>query len=448
MDLMTGPIVSIIGRPNVGKSTLFNRLIGDRRSIVEDLPGTTVDRIHTDISFEGHEFTLVDCGGLEIKPGSAVRQKVKEQVETAITEADLVLFLVDAQNGVVPADEEIADILRRSQKSVLLVVNKVDNPKHESGIIQFYELGAGEPIPVSAYHGRGMNDLLDKIISNLPSLTATPTTVEPELLMRIAIVGRPNVGKSLLVNTLLGEERVIVDEVPGTTRDAVDTVLLYDGEKVVLIDTAGIRKRGQIEQGIERHSLTRTLRAIDRSDVVVLLIDAVEGIAAQDLHILGLIQKAFKGAILGVNKWDLIEVKDVAAWAEMVKQKARFMSYVEILFLSAKTGFGVEEILPAARKIYEERLKRLDPSILDQVVRDAEAARQSPKSGHRRLKLRKAVQTAVNPPTFVFFVNDPKLVHFSYQRYLENKIRKISGFHGTPLRLLFKGRGGETAQNS
>jgi GTP-binding protein len=448
MDLMTRPIVSIIGRPNVGKSTLFNRLLGDRRSIVEDLPGTTVDRIHTDISFEGHDFTLVDCGGLEIKPGSAIRQKVKEQVEAAIAEADLVLFLVDVQNGVVPADEEIADILRRSQKSVLLVVNKVDNPKHESEVIQFYELGAGEPIPVSAYHGRGINDLLDKIISNLPSLTSAPTPVEPELLMGITIVGRPNVGKSLLVNTLLGEERVIVDEVPGTTRDAVDTVLRYDGEGVVLIDTAGIRKRGQIEQGVERYSLARTLRAIDRSDVVVLLIDAVEGIAAQDLHILGLIQKAFKGAILGINKWDLVEVKDVAAWTETVKQKARFMSYVEILFLSAKTGFGVEKILPAAREIYEERLKRLDPSILDQIVRDAEAARQSPKSGRRRLKIRKAVQTAVNPPTFVFFVNDPKLVHFSYQRYLENKIRQISGFRGTPLRLLFKGRGGEAAQNA
>ncbi len=387
MDLMTRPIVSIIGRPNVGKSTLFNRLLGDRRSIVEDLPGTTVDRIHTDISFEGHDFTLVDCGGLEIKPGTAIRQKVKEQVEAAIAEADLILFLVDVQNGVVPADEEIADILRRSQKSVLLVVNKVDNPKHESEIIQFYELAAGEPISVSAYHGRGINDLLDKIISNLPSLTSAPTPVEPELLMGIAIVGRPNVGKSLLVNTLLGEERVIVDEVPGTTRDAVDTVLRYDGEGVVLIDTAGIRKRGQIEQGVERYSLARTLRAIDRSDVVVLLIDAVEGVAAQDLHILGLIQKAFKGAILGVNKWDLVEVKDVAAWTETVKQKARFMSYVEILFLSAKTGFGVEKILPAAREIYEERLKRLDSSILDQIVRDAEAARQSPKSGRRRLKI-------------------------------------------------------------
>ena len=440
---MPKPVVAIIGRPNVGKSTLFNRLLGKRKAIVEDLPGTTVDRIHSDISWEGRDLTLVDCGGLEANPGPTMRRKVRDQVEKAIAGADLLLFLVDARDGVVPADGETADIVRRAGKPMMLVVNKVESPKQEAQVAQFYELGMGDPIPISAYHGHGIHELMQKVFERLPP--PTPASAEPES-MKIAIVVRPNVGKSLLLNTLLGEERVVVDEVPGTTRDTIDTVLQYKGERVTLIDTAGIRRRGRIDQGIERYSFQRTADAIERADIALLVVDAVEGITAQDIHILGYIHKAFKGAVLLVNKWDLVETGDTALWMEVVKRKTRFMPYIETHFISAKTGRGVDKILPLARRIYEERIRRLDQDLLDSIVRDAEAAKQSPKQGRRRLKVYKATQTAVNPPTFTFSVNDAKLVHFSYQRFLENKIRQYCGFKGTPLHLLFKSKADKKAK--
>ena len=440
---MPKPVVAIIGRPNVGKSTLFNRLLGKRKAIVEDLPGTTVDRIHSDISWEGRDLTLVDCGGLEANPGPTMRRKVRDQVEKAIAGADLLLFLVDARDGVVPADGETADIVRRAGKPMMLVVNKVESPKQEAQVAQFYELGMGDPIPISAYHGHGIHELMQKVFERLPP--PTPAVAEPES-MKIAIVGRPNVGKSLLLNTLLGEERVVVDEVPGTTRDTIDTVLRYKGEMVTLIDTAGIRRRGRIDQGIERYSFQRTADAIERADIALLVVDAVEGITAQDIHILGYIHKAFKGAVLLVNKWDLVETGDTSLWMEVVKRKTRFMPYIETHFISAKTGRGVDKILPLARRIYEERIRRLDQDLLDSIVRDAEAAKQSPKQGRRRLKVYKATQTAVNPPTFSFSVNDAKLVHFSYQRFLENKIRQYCGFKGTPLHLLFKSKADKKAK--
>ena len=440
---MPKPVVAIIGRPNVGKSTLFNRLLGMRKAIVEDLPGTTVDRIHSDISWEGRDLTLVDCGGLEANPGPTMRRKVRDQVEKAIAGADLLLFLVDARDGVVPADGETADIVRRAGKPMMLVVNKVESPKQEAQVAQFYELGMGDPIPISAYHGHGIHELMQKVFERLPP--PTPASAEPES-MKIAIVGRPNVGKSLLLNTLLGEERVVVDEVPGTTRDTIDTVLQYKGEMVTLIDTAGIRRRGRIDQGIERYSFQRTADAIERADIALLVVDAVEGITAQDIHILGYIHKAFKGAVLLVNKWDLVETGDTSLWMEVVKRKTRFMPYIETHFISAKTGRGVDKILPLARRIYEERIRRLDQDLLDSIVRDAEAAKQSPKQGRRRLKVYKATQTAVNPPTFTFSVNDAKLVHFSYQRFLENKVRQYCGFKGTPLHLLFKSKADKKAK--
>ena len=440
---MPKPVVAIIGRPNVGKSTLFNRLLGKRKAIVEDLPGTTVDRIHSDISWEGRDLTLVDCGGLEANPGPTMRRKVRDQVEKAIAGADLLLFLVDARDGVVPADGETADIVRRAGKPMMLVVNKVESPKQEAQVAQFYELGMGDPIPISAYHGHGIHELMQKVFERLPP--PTPASAEPES-MKIAIVVRPNVGKSLLLNTLLGEERVVVDEVPGTTRDTIDTVLQYKGERVTLIDTAGIRRRGRIDQGIERYSFQRTADAIERADIALLVVDAVEGITAQDIHILGYIHKAFKGAVLLVNKWDLVETGDTSLWMEVVKRKTRFMPYIETHFISAKTGRGVDKILPLARRIYEERIRRLDQDLLDSIVRDAEAAKQSPKQGRRRLKVYKATQTAVNPPTFTFSVNDAKLVHFSYQRFLENKIRQYCGFKGTPLHLLFKSKADKKAK--
>jgi GTP-binding protein len=435
---MPKPVVAIIGRPNVGKSTLFNRLLGKRTAIVEDLPGTTVDRIHSDISWEGRDLTLVDCGGLEANPGPAMRRKVRDQVERAIAGADLLLFLVDARDGVIPADGETADIVRRAGKPTMLVANKVEGPKQEAQVAQFYELGMGDPIPISAYHGHGIHELMQKVIERLPP--PTPAVVEPES-MKIAIVGRPNVGKSLLLNTLLGEERVVVDEVPGTTRDTIDTVLQYKGDKVTLIDTAGIRRRGRIDQGIEQYSSQRTADAIERADIALLVADAVEGITAQDVHILGYIHKAFKGAVLLINKWDLVETGDTSLWMEVVNRKTRFMPYIETHFISAKTGRGVDKILPLARRIYQERLRTLEPALLDSIVADAEAAKQSPKQGRRRLKVYKATQTGVNPPTFSFSVNDAKLVHFSYQRFLENKMRQYCGFKGTPLRLVFKGKG-------
>ena len=440
---MPKPVVAIIGRPNVGKSTLFNRLLGKRKAIVEDLPGTTVDRIHSDISWEGRDLTLVDCGGLEANPGPTMRRKVRDQVEKAIAGADLLLFLVDARDGVVPADGETADIVRRAGKPMMLVVNKVESSKQEAQVAQFYELGMGDPIPISAYHGHGIHELMQKVIERLPP--PTPAVAEPES-VKIAIVGRPNVGKSLLLNTLLGEERVVVDEVPGTTRDTIDTVLQYKGERVTLIDTAGIRRRGRIDQGIESYSFQRTADAIERADIALLVVDAVEGITAQDIHILGYIHKAFKGAALLVNKWDLVETGDTSLWMEVVKRKTRFMPYIETHFISAKTGRGVDKILPLARRIYEERIRRLDQDLLDSIVRDAEAAKQSPKQGRRRLKVYKATQTATNPPTFAFSVNDAKLVHFSYQRFLENKMRQYCGFKGTPLHLLFKSKADKKAK--
>jgi GTP-binding protein len=387
--------------------------------------------------------TLVDCGGLEANPGPTMRRKVRDQVEKAIAGADLLLFLVDARDGVVPADGETADIVRRAGKPMMLVVNKVESPKQEAQVAQFYELGMGDPIPISAYHGHGIHELMQKVFERLPP--PTPAVAEPES-MKIAIVGRPNVGKSLLLNTLLGEERVVVDEVPGTTRDTIDTVLQYKGERVTLIDTAGIRRRGRIDQGIERYSFQRTADAIERADIALLVVDAVEGITAQDIHILGYIHKAFKGAVLLVNKWDLVETGDTSLWMEVVKRKTRFMPYIETHFISAKTGRGVDKILPLARRIYEERIRRLDQDLLDSIVRDAEAAKQSPKQGRRRLKVYKAVQTAINPPTFAFSVNDAKLVHFSYQRFLENKMRQYCGFKGTPLHLLFKSKADRKAK--
>ncbi len=435
---MPKPVVAIIGRPNVGKSTLFNRLLGKRKAIVEDLPGTTVDRIHSDISWEGRDLTLVDCGGLEANPGPAMKRKVRDQVEKAIAGADLLLFLVDARDGVIPADGETADIVRRAGKPMMLVANKVEGPKQEAQVAQFYELGMGDPIAISAYHGHGIHELMQKIIERLPP--PTTAVAEPKS-MKIAIVGRPNVGKSLLLNTLLGEERVVVDEIPGTTRDTIDTVLQYKGEKVTLIDTAGIRRRGRIDQGIEQYSSQRTADAIERADIALLVVDAVEGLTAQDVHILGYIHKAFKGAVLLINKWDLVEVGDTSLWMEVVKRKTRFMPYIETHFISAKTGRGVDKILPLATRIYQERLRVLEPTLLDSIVADAEAAKQSPKQGRRRLKVYKATQTGVNPPTFSFSVNDAKLVHFSYQRFLENKMRQYCGFKGTPLRLVFKGKG-------
>jgi GTP-binding protein len=432
------PIVAIVGRQNVGKSTLLNRLAGKRIAIVADLPGTTRDRIFADVSWQGASFTLVDTGGLEISPRSTIAKGVKEQVEVAIAEADVIIFLVDTGDGVVPSDLEITQMLRRSSKPIVIAANKADNTRLASEVVEFYQLGLGEPLPISAYHGRGAAELLDKVISLLP----TPKAVEAEAeIMKLAIVGRPNVGKSTLLNDLLGEERAIVDEVPGTTRDAINTPLDFGGQNVILIDTAGIRRRGKWGKGVERYSVIRALRAIDEADVVLLVLDATELLTSQDEHIAGYIQQAAKGVILVVNKWDLAANKNMVEFNRYIRSKLKFLSYAPVLYISAKFGQETDKVMPQAFQIYQERLKRLPTTEVNSVVQQAVAAHNLPRKGSKQLKILYATQAEVNPPTFVFFVNDATLIHFSYQRYLENKLRQSFGFAGTSFRLIFKTRG-------
>jgi len=431
-------IVAIVGRQNVGKSTLLNRVAGKPIAIVEDLPGTTRDRVFADVSWQGVEFTVVDTGGLELSPRSNIAQGVKEQVEVAIAEADAIIFLVDVRDGVIPSDLEVADMLRQVNKPIILVANKADNVQLEAGVVEFYELGLGEPLAISAHHGRHTAELLDKVIDLLP----TPLPVEADSgVIKVSIVGRPNVGKSTLLNTIVGEERAIVDEAPGTTRDAIDTPLDFDGQNVLLIDTAGIRRRGRLGVGVERYGVIRALRAIDRADIALLVIDATELLTAQDMHIAGYIQQAAKGIVLIVNKWDIAKTKNKAEYTRYIRSQLKFMPYASVLYVSAKLGQGVDKVMPQACQVYQERLKRLPTAAVNSVVQQAVAAHNLPRAGRKQLKVLYATQAEVNPPTFVFFVNEARLIHFSYQRYLENKLRRAFGFAGTPLRLVFKTRG-------
>jgi GTP-binding protein len=435
---MSKPVVAIIGRQNVGKSTLLNRLAGKQIAIVEDLPGTTRDRILATVSWQGAEFTLVDTGGLELRPESSIAQEVREQVRVAIAEADVIIFIVDAKGGIVPADLEISDMLRRTEKPIVLVANKADNARLEAEAVEFYNLRLGEPLAVSAYHGRGITELLDKTASLLPALP--PVEAEPEA-MKLAIVGRPNVGKSTLLNAIVGEERAVVDAAPGTTRDAVDILLDIDGQSVLLIDTGGIRRPGRLGMGVERYSVIRALRAIDRADVVLLVLDATELVTAQDMHIAGYIQRAERGIVLVVNKWDLVAGQGTASHNGHIRRQLKFLSYAPVLYISAKLGQGVDKIIPQAHQVYQEGQKRLPTATVNNVVQQAVTAHNLPRSGSKRLKVLYATQAGVSPPTFVFFVNDARLVHFSYRRYLENKLREAFGFAGNPFRLVFKTRG-------
>ncbi len=435
---MSKPIVAIVGRQNVGKSTLLNRLAGKRIAIVADMPGTTRDRIFADVSWGEAGFTLIDTGGLEVKPRSTIAQGVKEQVQAAVAEADVIIFLVDSEDGVVPADLEIAGMLRRSSKPIVLAANKADNPERESQAVDFYEMGLGEPLAISAYHGRGTAELLDRVSSLLPTPQEPETEAE---IMKLAIVGRPNVGKSTLLNSLLGEERAIVDEVPGTTHDAINTLLDFGGQNVIVIDTAGIRRRGRWGRGVERYSVIRALRAIDEADVVLLVLDATELLTSQDEHIAGYIQQAAKGVILVVNKWDLAVNNNMVECNRYIQKRLKFMTYAPVVYTSAKFGQGVDKVMPQVFEVYQERQKRMPTTEVNRVVQQAVAAHNLPRKGTKRLKILYATQAEVNPPTFVFFVNDPRLIHFSYQHYLENKLRRAFGFAGTPLRLVFKTRG-------
>ena len=435
---MSKPIVAIVGRQNVGKSTLLNRLAGKRIAIVADVPGTTRDRVFADVSWQDTSFTLVDTGGLEVQPSSAISLGVKEQVEVAIAEADVIIFLVDSEAGILPSDLEIAQMLRRSSKPIILAANKSDNPKRESEAVEFYEMGLGEPLAISAYHGRGTVELLDRVGALLPTPQGTEAGAE---IMKLAIVGRPNVGKSTLLNSLLGEERAIVDKTPGTTHDAINTLLDFGGQNVIIIDTAGIRRRGRWGRGVERYSVIRALRAIEEADVALLVLDATELLTSQDEHIAGYIQQAAKGVILVVNKWDLAVNQDMVESNRYIRKKLKFMSYAPVVYTSAKLGQGVDRVMPEAFEVYQERQKRIATTEVNSVVQRAVAAHNLPRKGKKQLKILYATQAEVNPPTFVFFVNDPGLIHFSYQHYLENKLRQSFGFDGTPLRFVFKTRG-------
>ena len=432
------PVVAIIGRQNVGKSTLLNRMAGKRIAITADLPGTTRDRIFAGVSWHGTEFTMVDTGGLDLKPQSTIAQGVKGQVEVAIAEADVIVFLVDVRDGVTPFDFEITEMLRQVSKPVLLVANKADNARLEADAVEFYKLALGEPLVISAHHGRGTAELMNRITELLP--VSASVEAEPGKI-KVAIVGRPNVGKSMLLNVLLGEERAIVDDTPGTTRDATDTQFDFQGQSVLLIDTAGIRRRGRLGVGVERYSVVRALRAVERADAVLLVIDATEPFTAQDLHIAGYTQQAVKGLVLVVNKWDLIEDKSILEWSKYIRSQLKFAPYAQVLYTSAKLGQGVDKIMPQVCQVYQERFKRLPTALVNSVVQRAVAAHSPPRVRSRQLKILYATQAEVNPPTFVFFANDAKLVHFSYNRYLENKLRQSFGFVGTPLRLVFKTRG-------
>ncbi|MDZ4245647.1 MAG: ribosome biogenesis GTPase Der [Dehalococcoidia bacterium] len=434
---MTTPVVAIVGRPNVGKSTLFNKIIGQRKAIVEDLPGTTRDRIYGDVVWREKKFTVIDTGGYDPNPDSDIRKKVREQVNMAIKEADAIIFLVDNKDGVVPVDMEIADLLRRSGKPVIIGANKVDSRNKKLDSLTFFELGLDEPVPISAYHGTGTEDLLDRVVDLFPEASSGQAA---EAMMKLAIVGRANVGKSMLLNALVGQDRAIVNEISGTTRDAVDTILNKDGESIMFIDTAGIRRRGRITPGIERYSVMRTLQAIERCDIALLVVDLGEALTSQDTHIAGYIKKDNKSLIVIVNKWDLVVGQTKEELTRRIISELKFFPTMQVLFVSAKTGEGVGNILPAARALYDERMKRVPTAILNDIILNAVESHSPPAVRGKRLKILYATQAEVNPPTFVFFVNDAKLRHFSYDRYLENKIREVFGFAATPLRFRFKSR--------
>jgi len=431
---MTKPVVAIVGRQNVGKSTLLNRLARKQIAITEDSPGTTRDRVMTDIAWGGREFTLVDTGGLEPEPESKIARAVQAQVKTAIGESDVIMFLTDAKDGLTAFDREIANMVRQAGKPVLLVANKADNQALETHAVEFYELGLGDPLAISAYHGKGTADLLDRIVALLPE--AAPSVAGTEN-VKVAIVGRPGVGKSMLLNALLGEERVIVGERPGTTRDAIDTTIDFQGRNVILIDTAGIRRRGRPDTEVERYSVVRSMRAIDRADIALLVLDATEPFTGQDKHIAGYIQQAFKGIMLVVNKWDLVEDRWKREWKQAMRNEFQFVPYAPVLLVSAKSGEGVSHILPQAVRIYEARNMRIPTAAVNSVIQEAAASHAPPTVSGKAIKVKYATQAEVNPPTFVFFVNDAR-VHFSYRRFLENKLREAFGFGGTALRLVFK----------
>ena len=432
----SAPIIAIVGRPNVGKSALFNRLIGRRKALVEELAGTTRDRLYGEVTWRGGRFRVVDTGGLDTTADEGYPELIRRQVEQAVDEASALLFVVDAKDGVIPADEEVAAILRRSKVPIFLLANKVDNEARIEGLAEFYELGLGEPMPVSAQHGTGISDLLDRLVGTLPTAAEEEAVETP----RLAIVGRPNVGKSMLLNAILQEERVIVSPVPGTTRDAIDTPFEFEGREIVLIDTAGLRRPGKIGRGVEHHAGLRVKHTVDRADVTLVLLDASEGLTAQDTHIIGLALKSKTGVIVVANKWDLMGGVAPAEFEEQVRRRLHFAPWAAFCIVSAKEAMGITPLLRQALRIYDARRQRIETAPLNALVQRAVAERPPSTVRNQQPKFLYATQAEVAPPTFVFFVSDASLVHFSYRRYLENVLRERFGFQGVGLRLVFRSR--------
>ena len=437
---MDKPVVAVVGRPNVGKSTLFNLLAGERISIVEDTPGVTRDRIYADVSWLNKNFTLIDTGGIEPDTKDIILSQMREQASIAIDTADVIIFLVDVRQGLTDADSKVADMLRRSGKPVVLVVNKVDSfEKFMPDVYEFYNLGIGDPVPVSSAGKLGIGDMLDEVIKHFPE---GKDNGESDERPRIAVVGKPNVGKSSLVNRLLGENRVIVSDIAGTTRDAIDTAIKYNGQEYVFIDTAGLRRKNKIKEELERYSMIRAVTAVERADVVLLVIDATEGVTEQDAKIAGIAHDRGKGIVIVVNKWDAIEKDDKTIYrhTERIRQVLSFMSYAEIMFISAKTGQRTGKIFEMIDMVIENNSMRIATGVLNEIVTEAVAMQQPPSDKGKRLKIYYVTQVAVKPPTFVIFVNDKELLHFSYTRYLENRIRDTFGFKGTSLKFIARER--------
>ena len=437
---MSKPIVAVVGRPNVGKSTLFNALAGENISIVKDTPGVTRDRIYADVTWLNHTFTMIDTGGIEPESKDVILSQMREQALIAIDTADVIIFLTDVRQGLVDADAKVADMLRKSARPVVLAVNKVDNfEKQMMDIYEFYNLGIGEPIPISAAGKQGLGDLLDQVTEHFPE---TGEMDEEDQIPKIAIVGKPNVGKSSIINKLLGQNRVIVSDVAGTTRDAIDTLVRWNGKDYIFIDTAGLRRKSRVKEELERYSIIRTVSAVERADVVVVVIDAVEGITEQDAKIAGIAHDRGKGILVAVNKWDAIEKNDktVNEYSARIRNTLSFMPYAEILFISAQTGQRLPRLFETIDMVLENQSLRIATGVLNEILTEAVALQQPPSDKGRRLKIYYMTEVAVKPPTFVIFVNEKKLMHFSYLRYLENRIRESFGFRGTALKFIVRER--------
>ena len=435
---MAKPVIAIVGRPNVGKSTIFNRIVGERISIVEDIPGVTRDRIYSSGEWLNHDFNIIDTGGIDIGDEPFLEQ-IRQQAEIAIDEADVIIFLTNGREGVTSADEEVARILYKAKKPVVLAVNKIDNLEMRNHIFDFYSLGFGDPFPISGSHGLGLGDLLDEAAKHFPDGKAKDYDDD---VICFSLIGRPNVGKSSLVNAILGEERVIVSDISGTTRDAIDSSLTYSGQRYVIIDTAGMRKKGKVYETTEKYSVLRALRAIERSNVVLVVINAEEGIIEQDKRIAGYAHEAGRAIVIVVNKWDAVEKdeKTMKEFEQNIRDEFLFLSYAPIVFLSAKTKKRIHTLMPMINEANENHSRRVDTSILNDVVMDAVAMNPTPSDNGRRLRIYYTTQVAVQPPTFVVFVNEPELLHFSYERFLENRIRDAFGFEGTPIKIFPRAR--------